>query len=180
MHEGGGGDDLAAVDLADGLVAEAHPEDRVLAGQLARSTAMEMPALSGRPGPGEIRMASGAAARMPGDVDGVVAVDDGVGPQLAQLLDEVVDERVVVVDDQHPRPHGRLIVPARAVAVRPAPDRRRDWLSFGHGNQGQDKAGKAHEEGPARRGQGPAPRRTAALGRSTQSNRYTPPIAEER
>ena len=35
VHEGRGGHHGAAVDLADGLVSEAHPEDGDLAGQLA-------------------------------------------------------------------------------------------------------------------------------------------------
>ncbi len=39
---------------------------------------------------------------MPCDIDRIVAVDDRVCAYLAQLLDEVVDERVVVVDEQHP------------------------------------------------------------------------------
>ena len=37
----------------------------------------------------------------------VVAVHERLGPQLAQVLDEVVDEAVVVVDDQDPGSHGR-------------------------------------------------------------------------
>ena len=34
-----------------------------------------------------------------------MAVHERLGAQLAQVLDEVVDERVVVVDDEHPRAH---------------------------------------------------------------------------
>jgi hypothetical protein len=34
-------------------------------------------------------------------------MDDGLGPQLTEILDEVVDERVVVVDHQDPGAHGR-------------------------------------------------------------------------
>ena len=75
-------------------------------------TSMLIPADSGRPGPGEMTMASGRSAAMPGHVDGVVAVDDRLGAELAQLLDEVVDEGVVVVDEQDPGAHGPAIVTA--------------------------------------------------------------------
>ena len=54
----------AAVGLADALVAQAHAEDGDLPGQLGHH-AMLTPPSSGRPGPGEITTASGAAARMP-------------------------------------------------------------------------------------------------------------------
>ena len=65
--------------------------------------------------------ASGRSARMPADVDGVVAVHHRLGPQLAQLLDQVVDEGVVVVDDQHPGAHGRPIVPNAGRRPEPVP-----------------------------------------------------------
>ena len=41
-----------------------------------------------------------------GDVDGVVAEHHRLGAELAQLLDQVVDEGVVVVEDEHPGSHG--------------------------------------------------------------------------
>ena len=56
--------------------------------------------------------ASGRCGPDAGHVDGVVAVDHRVGAELAQLLDQVVDEGVVVVDDEHPGSHGPAIVPA--------------------------------------------------------------------
>ena len=79
------------------------------------------PPSSGRPGPGEISTASGCSARMPRHVDGVVAEHDRLGPELAQLLDQVVDEGVVVVDDEHPRSHGATIVPECARSPPGAP-----------------------------------------------------------
>ena len=42
-----------------------------------------------------------------GDVDGVVADHDRLGAELAEVLDEVVDEAVVVVDDRHLDAHER-------------------------------------------------------------------------
>ena len=41
------------------------------------------------------------------DGEGIVAVHQRLSPQLTQVLDEVVDERVVVVDHQYPAAHGR-------------------------------------------------------------------------
>ena len=43
--------------------------------------------------------------------DLVVAAHHALDAELAELLDQVVDERVVVVDDEHPRSHGATIVP---------------------------------------------------------------------
>jgi hypothetical protein len=45
-------------------MAQTDPEDRDLAGQLV-TTARLTPLFSGRPGPGEMMMPSGASARMP-------------------------------------------------------------------------------------------------------------------
>ena len=117
------------------------------------------PPSSGRPGPGEMTMASGAAARMPGDVDGVVAEDDGLGSELTQLLDQVVGEGVVVVDEQDPGAHGRTTVPARTEPGGPAP-----WLS----------SAMASKQGP-----GGAARKGRSTGRATSARAVacTPPPA---
>ena len=69
-----------------------------------RITSTEMPASSGRPGPGEITMRSG---RMLGDLVGrhlVVAPDDRRRAQLAEVLGQVEGERIVVVDQQNHSP----------------------------------------------------------------------------
>ncbi len=50
VHERGGGDDPPAVDLADGLVAEADPEDGELAGQLSDDGVADA-GVVGAPGP---------------------------------------------------------------------------------------------------------------------------------
>ena len=57
------------------------------------------------PGPGEISTASGSSGVHLVERDRVVAVHDRLRAQLPQVLHEVVDERVVVVDHEHPR-HG--------------------------------------------------------------------------
>ena len=75
-----------------------------------RTTSSEMPASSGVHGPGRDDDAVVAAREQLVDVGAVVAHDLDLGPELAQVLDEVVGERVVVVDDedalQRPR-HGQ-------------------------------------------------------------------------
>ena len=64
-------------------------------------TSLDTPASSGVPGPGEMSTASGSRATISSSVQLVVAVHERLGAELAQVLDEVVDEAVVVVDDQH-------------------------------------------------------------------------------
>ena len=46
--------------------------------------------------------------------EGVAAVHDGLSSQFPEVLDEVVDERVVVVDDQDPGCHGAHVTAARS------------------------------------------------------------------
>ena len=58
------------------------------------------PAWLGAHGPGETTIARRPELTDLVDVDRVVAAHDQVRPQLAQVLDEVVGERVVVVDDE--------------------------------------------------------------------------------
>ena len=56
-------------------------------------------------GPGEMTMRCGRSAAISLDGDRVVAVDAHVLAELAEVLHEVVGERVVVVDHQH---HGYI------------------------------------------------------------------------
>ena len=97
--------DPAAVELADALVAEADAEHRhaalaEVADRVVREPGVLRPARAGRD---EHRV----RLERPHLVEAhrVVAVDDGLGAELTEVLDEVVDERVVVVDHQHPGAH---------------------------------------------------------------------------
>ena len=63
----------------------------------------EMPASLGVHGPGEMTICSGAHASICSSVERVVAMDMHVRAELAQVLDEVVGEAVVVVDHQEHR-----------------------------------------------------------------------------
>ena len=71
----------------------------------ARITSLDRPASSGVPGPGEISTRVGVELDDLVEGERVVAVHDRLGAELAQVLDEVVDERVVVVDDEDPGGH---------------------------------------------------------------------------
>ena len=66
----------------------------------AAISARQMPASSGVQGPGESRIAEGLQRHRRLDVDLVVAADDGLGAELAEIVEEVVGEAVVVVDQQ--------------------------------------------------------------------------------
>ena len=67
-----------------------------------RIASTEMPAWSGVPGPGEITMRSGAAPPRPATSIASLRRDLHLGAQLAQVLDQVVGEAVVVVDHERP------------------------------------------------------------------------------
>ena len=108
MHQLRCGDHPTAVDLPDGLVAEADAEHGHAPRRPPRGSATHMmPACSGRPGPGESRMASAPSSMASSTAERIVAVDDRLGAQLAEVLDEVEDERVVVVDHEDPGGHDR-------------------------------------------------------------------------
>ena len=73
----------------------------------------------GRPGPGEITMRSGRQRRdRRRRVTASLRITLHVGAELAQVLHEVVGERIVVVDDED---HGSQALPARARARAAAP-----------------------------------------------------------
>ena len=65
-----------------------------------------MPLVSGRPGPGESSTSVGLEGDRLVDGEGIVAHDDRIGAEFAEVLDEVVHEAVVAVDHEHPG-HGR-------------------------------------------------------------------------
>ena len=99
---------VAAVDLADALVAEAHAEHRDArppkCADRRRSTRRRPRAARAR---ARSSTASGSSASISSSVERVVAVHDRLGAELPEVLHEVVDERVVVVDHEHARAHDR-------------------------------------------------------------------------
>ncbi len=74
----------------------------------ARIASFERPASAGPARTGRDQHRVGLEGAHLVERDRVVAVDDRLGAQLTQVLDEVVDERVVVVDHQHAR-HGGIV-----------------------------------------------------------------------
>ena len=85
------------------------------AGEHASITSIEMPASFGVHGPGEITMRARRSSRDLVDGDRVVALDAHVRAELAEVLREVVGERVVVVDQEEL--HGALPCAVRAIAT---------------------------------------------------------------
>ncbi len=99
MHQAISAHDLAAERLADTLQAEAYAENRNFARHLAqksqRDSGLGGSARSGRDD--DRRRMKRANA---GDIDRVVALDDDVGAEFAEVLHDVVGKRVVVIDHQ--------------------------------------------------------------------------------
>ena len=102
MHEAAGADDIATEDVADGLMAEADAEEGG-----GFTEALDH-------GAADASFLGGAGAGGDADVvwielsyliqsDLVVAADFHDGSHLAEVLDEVVGEGVVVVDDEEHR-----------------------------------------------------------------------------
>jgi hypothetical protein len=114
VHDLGRRNHVAAEDLTDALVAEADAEHGTPLEPKYSIASNEIPASSGRPGPGETRSPSGEKLEAV-EVELVVSNDDRLGAELAQILHEVVDEAVVVVDDENTGSHGpRLPAPCGA------------------------------------------------------------------
>ena len=77
------------------------PSTGVPASAKARIASPEIPASAGVQGPGETTSRSAPRSSSSPTVGLVVADDLDLRPQLAQVLDQVVGEGVVVVDHQH-------------------------------------------------------------------------------
>src|SRR5262249_27896548 len=114
VHDPRRADDPAAEHLAHALMAEAHAEQGRCAGESPDHVHRD-PGLVRRARPGRDR----ARVRRPlGDrvePDRVVALDRDLGAELAEVLREVVGERVVVVDQQEL--HGAVRSAVRAIAT---------------------------------------------------------------
>src|SRR4029077_18386294 len=106
---------LTAEDLADALVAEADPEDRDLAAQRPNGVVGDTGVL-GSPGPRRDDDAVELCELV--DRDLVVAEHGWLFAELGHVLNEVVGERVVVVDHGHA---GHHIASAISMALNIAP-----------------------------------------------------------
>ena len=136
VHHALGAHDVAAVARADALVTETHAEHRdprlaERGDRVHRDAGVLGPAGTGRD---EHRVGREGAQLV--EREGVVAVHLGLGTELTEVLDEVVDERVVVVDHEDPGAHrrrryrnrrrrlGPITSADRAAVEDEAPDRR--------------------------------------------------------
>ena len=99
MHQLLGVDDLAAEGLADALVAEAHAENRHLAGEFLDQRHRDA-RLVGRARAGRNHDMVGLERRDLLHRDLVVAEYPHLLAQLAEILHQVVGEGIVVVDHQ--------------------------------------------------------------------------------
>ena len=100
VHLTGGPDYLTPIRLGDSLVAEAHAEHRDTgrarsADQLNRDTGLSGRARSGGNDDGAWSERDRLSHR-----DAIVPHHDRIGTEFAQILDEVVRERVIVVENQ--------------------------------------------------------------------------------
>src|SRR5262245_56328143 len=93
-----GAHDLAAVDVAEALMSEAHAQHRHAARE-ALDHVVGHPGLARRLGSGRNDEPVGMLALQGVGRDLVVTIDARVAPQIAQRLHQVVGERVVVIDD---------------------------------------------------------------------------------
>ena len=102
---------------------------------------MLTPAVLGPARPGRDDDAVGLLGADAVHVDGVVAEHDGIGAELAELLDEVVGEGVVIVDDDDPGAHGKRLY--RPWRVAPS------WLILGacRAKQGPGSAARKGRSG---------------------------------
>lgn len=113
MHEFGSAYDFAAIKLSDALVSKADPEYRSMTGEPFNGGERH-PGIVGGSRPGRNQDPIGIEFNQFVDGLGVVADHDRLHSQLAQVLNQDVDEGIVVVDDQQSRFHeGRLPVGQR-------------------------------------------------------------------
>jgi hypothetical protein len=99
VHEAVGADDVAAIDLADGLVAEAYAEDGCGGAEFADEVEGDAGFVGSAGAGGDADFFWGEFFDVI-DGEGVVAEDFHVGTELAEVLDEVVGEGVVVIEDE--------------------------------------------------------------------------------
>ena len=117
MHQVRRADDVAAEDMADGLVTQAHAEDRLLAGEGLDHRARDA-GFGRRTRARRDHHAVGIQRERFLHRDLVVAVHLLFHAQLPEVLDQVIGERIVVIDDQQ---HVRTICPALRSVKEPRP-----------------------------------------------------------
>ena len=178
MHQPRRVDDRPPYDVADGLVAEAHTEHRHAALGERRDRRAEDPGVLGAAGAG--RQQHGVGPAIERLVDGQLVVADHLrlGAELAEVLHEVVDEAVVAVDHQHPRPSPRSLAATtsacRTIARIPTLPARGAPEAQDH----RPRDPQGHPPGPGARRPPRRAHRPDGPG-AEASSRYTPPHPQE-
>ena len=108
MHQSPRAQDLAAEHMADALMPQTHAQQRNRRPKPANHIARNA-RLVRRAGAGRNADALGLERGDCVERDLVVPLHEHLGPQLAEVLDEVVGERVVVIYDEQ---HGGELIPA--------------------------------------------------------------------
>ena len=99
MHKAGGADDVATVNLADALMAEAHAEYGNFSAEMPNHIATDT-GIGGRAGPGGNDDFFGSELLDVGNGNLVVTLHKELRTKFAKVLNEVVGERIVVIDDE--------------------------------------------------------------------------------
>ena len=99
MHDLGSANDASTKDLANALVAQTHTQERALPDRV-RNECVGNTGIGRGSGPGADEHTIGVQRIDAVDVDVVISPYYRACAELAQVLDEVVDERVVVIDHQ--------------------------------------------------------------------------------
>ena len=100
VHQPGGGDDPAAEMLPDRLVAEADSEQRAPRLGACRHELERNAGIVGRSGPRRDQEALGRARHRFAGRELIVPPHEDLGAELAQIMDDVPGEAVVVVEDE--------------------------------------------------------------------------------
>ena len=99
VHEARSADDVASVNLADTLMAEADTEDGNFSTEMPNHIATDT-GIGGRAGPGGNDDFFGSELLDVGNGNLVIAFHKELRTKLAKVLNEVVGERIVVIDDE--------------------------------------------------------------------------------
>ena len=99
VHEARGADDVASVNLPDALMAEAHAEDGNFSTEMPNHIATDT-GIGGRAGAGGDDYFFGRELLDVGNGNLVVAFYKKLRTKFAEVLNEVVGERIVVIDDE--------------------------------------------------------------------------------
>ena len=111
MHELRCPHNIAAIDLTNALMAEAHTKHRHATSEVGDDLVGKACIFwSARAGADEYTVGGELFDLF--DAERVAAMHEGVGSQFAQVLDEIEDERVVVIEDKDAGGHRRRTLSA--------------------------------------------------------------------